>query len=77
MGYMNMLKSGNVCLFPFWTQLSPHGTIQLSPGKIHAHIQNGHKRVWNTFLDDVYVTELLFMEFLYFQNSAMVISLSF
>ncbi len=47
-----MHESRNVCSFPFRTQLSPHGTIQLCPGKIHAHIWNGHKWVWNTFLDD-------------------------
>jgi len=46
-----MHESGNVCSFPFRTQSSPHGTIQLCPGKIHAHIQNGHKWVRNTFLD--------------------------
>jgi len=48
---MNMPESRNVWLFPFQTQLSPHGTIQLSPGKIHAHVQNRHKCIWNTFLD--------------------------
>jgi len=44
--------SGNYCDKPIRTHLSPHGTICLSLGKIHAHIRNGHKQVRNTFLDD-------------------------
>ncbi len=46
-----MLESRNVCLFPFQTQMSPHCTLHLSPGKIHAHIWNGLVQVQNTFLD--------------------------
>jgi len=49
--------SGNYCDKPVWTQSSPHETIQLSPGKIHAHIQNGHECVQNTFLDEVHQSE--------------------
>jgi len=36
---------------PVQMQSSPHCSIQLSLGKIHAHIWNGHECVQNTFLD--------------------------
>jgi len=51
-------QARNDCSFPFWTQLSPHGTIRLSLKQKHAHIQNGHERVQNTFLDVLQPTVL-------------------
>jgi len=45
--------SSNYCDYPFWTQSSPHGSLHLSLGKIHAHIRNGLIWVQNTFLDGI------------------------
>jgi len=49
--YVEKPQARNDCLFPFRTQTSPHCTIRLSLGKIHAHIWNGLVQVQNTFLD--------------------------